>query len=72
MSSWSGSRADDLAKVSVPTLVVAAGEDLLTPGARAIAEAIPSAKLLVVEGAGHAVALECPETVNEAIVAHLA
>jgi pyruvate dehydrogenase E2 component (dihydrolipoamide acetyltransferase) len=72
MLEWSGSRADDLAKLSMPTLVVAAGEDLLTPDAPTLAEAIPTAKLLVVEGAGHAVALESPDAVNEAIAAHLA
>ena len=72
MSAWSGSRAGDLATISVPTLVIVASEDLLTPGAERIAEAIPGAKLLVVESAGHAVALEAPEAVNEAIAAHLA
>jgi pimeloyl-ACP methyl ester carboxylesterase len=72
VSRWSGSRTGDLEKLSAPTLVVAAGEDLLTPGAEAIAEAIPGATLLVVEGAGHAVALEAADAVNEAIAAHLA
>ena len=72
MASWSGSRSGDLASVSIPTLVVVAGEDLLTPGGEAIADAIPNAKILVVEGAGHAVALEASDAVNEAITAHLA
>lgn len=72
MASWSGSRAADLAQIAVPTLVIVAGEDLLTPGAEALAAEIPNAKLLVVEGAGHAVALEAPDAVNEAIAAHLA
>ncbi len=71
MASWSGTRAGDLASVSAPTLVVVAGEDLLTPGAEAIAQAIPGAKLLIVEGAGHAVALERPDEVNGALRAHL-
>jgi pimeloyl-ACP methyl ester carboxylesterase len=69
---WSGTRSGDLARVSVPTLVIAAGEDLLTRGAEAMAQAIPGAKLVVVEGAGHAVALEAAEIVNEALAAHLA
>lgn len=68
---WSGSRAADLAGVSVPTLVVIAGEDLLTPDAGAIADAIPGAKRLLVPGAGHAVALEAADAVNEALRAHL-
>ena len=72
MAKWSGSRAADLAKVSVPTLVIVAGEDLLTPGGQALAAAIPNATVLVVEGAGHAVALEAPDAVNDAIAAHLA
>ena len=48
-----------------------AGADLLTPGAEAIAAAIPGAELHVVPEAGHAVALEAPESVNRALVAHL-
>ena len=72
LASWSGSRAGDLAQITVPTLVIAASEDLLTPGAEALAAEIPNAKLIVVEGAGHAVALESPDAVNAAIAAHLA
>lgn len=68
---WSGTRIGDLGDVRAPTLVVVAAEDLLTPGAEAIAGAIPGAKLLRIEDAGHAVALEAPETVNEALLAHL-
>lgn len=71
MAHWSGTRSGDLARIAVPTLVVAAGEDLLTPDAPAVAAAIPDAKLLAVEGAGHAVALEAPDAVNDAIAAHL-
>jgi pimeloyl-ACP methyl ester carboxylesterase len=71
MARWSGTRVGDLAQVSVPTLVVVAGEDLLTPNAESIANAIPGAQLLVVPGAGHAVALESPDPVNEAIAKHL-
>ena len=70
MASWSGTRVDDLAKLSVPTLVVAAGEDLLTPGSDAIARAIPAARLHVEPRAGHAVALEAPDAVNRAIADH--
>lgn len=69
---WSGSRKGELAGVSVPTLVIAAGEDLLTPSAGAIAEAIAGARLLTVPGAGHAVALEASEAVNAALASHFA
>ncbi|MGH0031180.1 MAG: alpha/beta fold hydrolase [Myxococcota bacterium] len=71
IADWSGSRVDALGDVAVPTLVVAAGADLLTPDAAALAEAIPGATLRVVPDAGHAVALEAPDAVNEALLAHL-
>lgn len=71
LDAWSGSRTADLARLSMPTLVIAAGDDLLTPEAPAIAAAIPGAKLVVVEGAGHAVALEAADEVNAALAAHL-
>jgi len=72
LRAWSGTRAADLARVRAPTLVVAGGDDLLAPDAEAVSRAIPGARLLVVPGAGHAVALEAPERVNEAILALLA
>jgi pyruvate dehydrogenase E2 component (dihydrolipoamide acetyltransferase) len=68
---WSGSRAGDLARLEARTLVVAAGDDLLTPDAAAIAREIPGASAVVVPDAGHAVALEAPEAVNRALLAHL-
>jgi pyruvate dehydrogenase E2 component (dihydrolipoamide acetyltransferase) len=68
---WSGTRVGDLAGLSVPTLVIGASEDLLSPGAEAIAGAIPGARLVIVEDAGHAVALEAADAVNAAISAHL-
>ena len=71
LESWSGSRSSDLSGLSVPTLVVAAGQDLLTPDAAAVAQLIPDAQLLQIETSGHAVALEEPEAVNEALLKHL-
>jgi len=68
---WSGTRCADLGGISVPALVVAGADDLLTPDAAAVARAIPGAEFLLVPGAGHAVALENYEAVNEAILAHL-
>jgi pimeloyl-ACP methyl ester carboxylesterase len=68
---WSGTRGADLVRISVPTLVVAGADDLLAPDAAAVARAIPGAKFVLVPGAGHAVALENYEAVNEAILAHL-
>ena len=71
LEAWSGSRKTELSALAMPTLVVAAGEDLLTPGAEALAQSIPQSTLIRVEGAGHAVALEEPDAVNQAILAHL-
>ena len=68
---WSGTRGGALERVTAPTCVIAAGADLLTPDAARIAEAIPGAQLHVVPEAGHAVALEAPDAVNDAIAAHL-
>jgi pimeloyl-ACP methyl ester carboxylesterase len=68
---WSGTRRHDLKRLAVPTLVVIAGDDLLTPDAGEVARAIPGVQTLVVPHAGHAVALEVPQAVSEAIEAHL-
>ena len=68
---WSGTRASDLQRLRVPVLVVAGSEDLLTPDARDVADAIPDSQFLAIGDAGHAVALEQPETVNAALVRHL-
>ncbi len=65
-------QAADLAHLTVATLVVSAGEDLLTPDGAGIAAAIPGARHLAIPGAGHAVGLEAPDAVNEAVLAHLA
>jgi pimeloyl-ACP methyl ester carboxylesterase len=50
----------------IPVLVLAGTRDLLTPPvhSEAIAAELPDAELLVVEGAGHLVMLECPDLVN--------
>ncbi len=63
---------EDLAALRVPTLVVAAESDLLTPGGAELAKRIPGARCLVVPEAGHAVGLEAPDTVNAALLEHLA
>ena len=50
----------------VETLILVGSKDLLTPvdHSRAMAEALPNAHLVVVEGAGHMVALERPALVT--------
>jgi pyruvate dehydrogenase E2 component (dihydrolipoamide acetyltransferase) len=72
LAGWSGSRAGDLASVEARTLVLAAGSDLLTPDAEAIAAEIPRATCVVVPGAGHALAIDAPDAVSEALAKHLA
>lgn len=58
-----------LARVSAPTLVVAGREDATFPVAetRAMAEAIPGAELVVLEGVAHLAAVEDPAQVNALI-----
>lgn len=69
---WSGTQEANLGHIAAPTLVITAAEDLLTPDGEAIAAAITSARCVRIAGAGHAVGLEAPDAVNEAICAHLA
>jgi pimeloyl-ACP methyl ester carboxylesterase len=54
----------------VPTTVLIGSADLVTPldHSRAIAAALPSAHLVVVEGAGHMVQLERPDVVTRHLV----
>lgn len=68
---WSSTRRRDLERIQAPTLVLVAAADLLTPGGEAVAQAIPGATCAVMTGAGHALALEAPEAVTDAILAHL-
>jgi pyruvate dehydrogenase E2 component (dihydrolipoamide acetyltransferase) len=72
MRDWSGTRSEALQKIAVPTLVLAAGDDLLTPDAATVAAAIPDARLVSISGAGHALGLEAPDAVNESLLEHLA
>ena len=59
-----------ISRIRTPTLVMCGAEDEATPRARseAIANAIPNAKLVVVEGLGHMSALEDPAAVNAHLV----
>ncbi len=71
LAAWSGTRGSDLAKLAVPTLVLAGAEDLLTPDADELAAAIPGAKLERIAGAGHALAIDGAEDVSRLLRAHL-
>jgi len=62
-------RADstaDLAAIAVPTLVITSSADaLISPDlSRAIADAVPNARLEIIAGAGHLSNLEAPEAFN--------
>ena len=63
----------DVGRISSPTLVIHGAEDRYVPpaNARALAEAIPGARLLVLEGAGHLVFIERAAEVNRGVVAFL-
>lgn len=56
----------ELAAISAPVLVVVGDEDVATPvaDARAVAAAVPGARLEVVTGAGHSSTVEAPEAVT--------
>jgi pimeloyl-ACP methyl ester carboxylesterase len=60
-----------LGAIEVPALVIGGSADRLTPltYSRFLSEQIPHAQLVVVEGAGHMVMLEQPETVGDAVEA---
>jgi 3-oxoadipate enol-lactonase len=62
-----------LGQIEVPTLVIVGEHDVISPPdeMKAIADAIPGAEFLLVEGAGHMAPLEKPEAVNAAIGAFL-
>jgi pimeloyl-ACP methyl ester carboxylesterase len=68
---WSGSRSGALALLHQPTLVLAAGADLLTPDAEAVGRQIPNATVIVVAGAGHALAIEAADEVTVALRTHV-
>ncbi len=59
--------------ITSPTLVIHGDQDLYIPvaNAAALAEAIPDARLRVLDGAGHLVFIEQAEEVNEEIISFL-
>ncbi len=63
------SAEDLLASIEAPTLVIAAERDTFTPPelARHMAEAIPEAELLFLEGASHAAPIERQQVIGERI-----
>jgi pimeloyl-ACP methyl ester carboxylesterase len=70
---WRFDASAQVGRISSPTLVVHGAEDRYVPpsNARAMAQAIPNAKLRVFEGAGHLVFIERAADVNREVVAFL-
>lgn len=68
---WSGSRTSRL-ELEVPTLVIAAEQDLLASDAKSVADSIVGASCSTIERAGHGVVLEAAEQVAELVTAHFA
>ena len=68
----SGSRQEALKKLTIPTLVIHGKADIIVPveGGIATAEAIPNAKLMLIDGLGHALPPELWPEVVDAIAAH--
>ena len=69
---WSASRGAELGAIEAPALVLLAGDDLLTPDGADVAAALPNAKCEVIEGSGHALAIDGAEAVNRLLRSHLA
>ncbi len=65
--------ADELGRIQHPTLVIAGSEDRVVPTSNAhlLASLIPSAQLVVLEGAGHLVFWERAEEVNAEVARFL-
>ena len=60
---------DQLAQINLPTLVIAASEDKLTPpkNGRFLADNIPHAQFELLDGAGHMMMVEKPGETTEAV-----
>ena len=61
---------DRLQRITTPTLVMTGAEDVLIPpdNSRILAERIPNAEFIVIQGGGHQILIEQPEACNRAIV----
>jgi 3-oxoadipate enol-lactonase len=63
----------DLGAIRAPTLVIAAADDPATPPehGEAIAERVPGARLVIVDGARHLATVEQPRAMTDLIAGHL-
>ena len=65
-------RAEDLARIRVPTLLLTGEHDPALPLMREAAEKIPEAEFTVIEGTGHLSNLDDPDAFNARLLAFLA
>jgi len=65
---------DYVGRVNIPSLVLCAADDFLTPEyySRELADLIPGAELNILETGAHAVSVTRPDLFNEAVLAFLA
>ena len=61
---------DGIASIGIPTTVMVGTRDTLTPPPRAseLADTIPGAKLVTLDGYGHMLPLEAPDAVADALL----
>ncbi len=71
LAAWAGRRTSDLAAIAVPTMIIAAGDDILVGDGREVSDAIPGAERVVIGEAGHAVTVEAPGVVAMLCLSHL-
>jgi 3-oxoadipate enol-lactonase len=66
---WRADQRDRVSNIAVPTLVLVGEDDQITPLplSRELTEAIPGARLEVIEGAGHLANIERPEVFNQLV-----
>ncbi len=66
-------RRADLARITTPTLVMAARDDYITPAyhAEALARAIPGAQLELMDSGGHSLSKTRPDAFNARVLQFL-
>ena len=69
----SGHRGSRLSDIQIPTLVIHGTEDAILPydHGKALAEGIPNAELMTLEGVGHEIPEELVEEITQKIIIHL-
>jgi pimeloyl-ACP methyl ester carboxylesterase len=73
LAGWRFDDSAEVGRIGAPTLVIHGAEDRYVPpsNARALADAIPDARLRILEGAGHLVFVKRAEEVNREVLGFL-